>query len=460
MVSDSDVSSGRVPARSPFVSAFYGALAALVVAGVAAYFLWPSPDAAAGAPAGGAPADMGFGPSPVEVVAAVETLAAEPVSLIGEVAPLREAVVASEVEGRVAELLVDEGDEVRAGNVLARLDTTTAELDLDASRAQRAEAQARLVRFESEVRRMSDLRERGAVSEREYELAIADRDAQSQMVTRITSEAARLEELIERAEIRAPFGGQVAEVHAEIGEWSARGGDVVTLVDLSEVEVTVNAPERYVAEVDQARREGVSVPVRFDAINEEFAGTVKAIIPRANSQARTFPVVVVVANPEGRIRAGMSARVLAQVGDPVPTVLVPKDALVLRSGRTFVFRIVPMQASGAAGGGGPGGDAAAAGDDAGENPDASDGDAGGGAGAGHGQGTPSGVQELEVEIGLGYGNWQVVRGAVQGGDQVVVRGNENLQPGMPVTVTATAAIEPPPTSGGDVPSVQRSGGGR
>lgn len=454
MVSDSDASSGRPPARSSLVPAFYGAVAALAVAGIAAYLLWPTPGPTNGAP-GGAPAGMGFGPSPVEVAVAVEMLAAEPVSLIGEVAPLREAIVASEVEGRVAELLIDEGDEVRAGDVLARLDTTTARLDLDASQAQRAEAEARLVRFESEVRRMSDLRERGAVSEREYEQAIADRDAQSQMVTRITSEAARLQELIERAEIRAPFGGQVAAVHAELGEWSGRGGDVATLVDLSQVEVTVNAPERYVTEVEQARRQGVSVPVRFEALGGEFAGTVKAIIPRANAQARTFPVVVIVPNPDGRIRAGMSAQVLAQVGDPVPTVLVPKDALVLRSGRTFVFRIVEMQA--------PGGGAPGAAPDAGSDSEGAAPDAGSGAAAGQGGPPPSGVQELEVEIGPGYGAWQVVRGGVQGGDQVVVRGNENLQPGMPVMVTGTATIEPPPTPSSDLPGArgsQGSGGSR
>jgi membrane fusion protein (multidrug efflux system) len=450
----SSISSGRSSARSPLVYALYGAVATILVGGALAYFLWPqggAPGGEGGGPPGGG---FGFGPSPVEVATAVETMAAEPVRLIGEVAPVREAVVAGVVEGRVAELLVDEGDRVSAGQVLARLDTTTAVLDLEAARAQRAEAQARLVRFESEVRRISDLRERGAVSEREYEQAIADRDAQAQTVTRIESEAARLEELIARAEIAAPFAGQIAAVHTEIGEWNPRGGDVATLVDLSEVEVTVNAPQRYVGQVEQARVEGVQVPVEFDALPGAYSGRVKAVLPQANPQARTFPVIVAVANRDGRIRAGMSARVLAQVGDPVPTVLVPKDSLVLRSGRTFVFRVVPMQPP--AGGGAPSapGDAAAgeAGGQAGEA-------AAGGAAQAAGP-PPSGVQELEVELGSAYGLWQVVRGDVHGGDQVVVRGNENLQPGMPVVVAGEAQIEPPPTPSAELPSAKREGGGQ
>jgi multidrug efflux pump subunit AcrA (membrane-fusion protein) len=208
----------------------------------------------------------------------------------------------------------------------------------------------------------------------------------------------------------------------------------------------VNSPERYVAQVEQARLDGIEVPVEFEALPGRYSGRVKAIIPQANPQARTFPVIVLVPNPDGLIRAGMSARVLAQLGDPVPTVLVPKDALVLRSGRTFVFRTVPMQAPpgvGAPGGGAPG-------------------DAGSGAGApGAAPAAPedpplSGVEEVEVEVGNGYGAWQVVRGGIRAGDQVVVRGNEGLRPGMPVIVAAVTEIEPPPTPAADTPIARRN----
>ncbi len=447
MDSKSSTTSSRPPARSPLVYALYGAACSLVLASVVAFFLWPQAGPGEAGPGGGPPGGgFGFGPAPVEVAEALETMAAEPVSLIGEVAPVRQALVASEVEGRVAELLVDEGDSVRAGAPLVRLDTTTARLELEASLANGAEAAARMVRFESEVRRIGNLRERGAVSEREYEQAVADRDAQAQALTRLESQAARLEELIARAEIRAPFSGQVAAVHAELGEWSSRGGDVVTLIDLSEVEVTVNAPERYVTQVEEARRDGVQVPIEFAALPGRYHGIVRAVIPQANPQARTFPVVVVVPNPDGEIRAGMSARVLAQVGDPVPTVLVPKDALVLRSGRTFVFRTVPMaSAAGSPGAAPPTVGAELADPPVGANPSP----------AGEGAPPMSNVEEIEVEIGNGYGAWQVVRGGVRGGDQVVVRGNESLRVGAPVIVAGVADIEPPPSGSLDLPTGRR-----
>ena len=377
-----------------------GVVAGFAVAALVAFAMWPQPgdgataDMGAGGPGGG----FTFGPSPIEVAAAIETVAAEPVQMLGSVRPRREALVASEVEGVVEAVLVEEGDEVARGQLLARLRTTTRELDLAAARANQREAEARLIRFEGELERVGDLRERGAISVREFELAIADRDAQAQAVSRFVAEAARLDETIARARIVAPFAGEVAAVHVEVGEWAGRGGDVITLMDFSQVEVTIGVPERYVSQAREALRQRVELQVEFDAFPEVFLGRIKALVPQAIPQARSFPLIVVIDNPDGRIRGGMLARLLAQVGSPVPTVLVPKDALVLRSGRIFVYRVSADQST---------------------------------------------VEELEVTIGVGFGAWQAVDGAVAAGDLVVTRGNEMLQTGFPVEITGEAEIEPP-----------------
>ncbi len=434
----SSVGSSRSQARSPIVYALFGAVASLAIVAIAALVFWPRGGPAAGGSPGAPPGGgFGFGPSPVEVVTAVETIAAEPVELLGSVAPAREAIVASEVEGVVSAVFVDEGDRVAEGSVLVRLRTTTMELDLAAARASRAEAEAGLVRFASEVARLTDLRQRGAISEREYEQGIADRDAQAQTVVRFESEAARLAELIARAEILAPFDGLVSAVHAEVGEWTARGGDVATVVDLSRVEVTVAVPERYVSQAEAARQQGVALDVTFDALpGNSYAGSIQAVLPQANAQTRTFPVIVSVDNPDGTIRGGMFARIQAQIGTPAPTVSIPKDALVLRSGRTFVFRVVEPAA--AANGTAPAADPAA-------------GTSSPGRGA-----PPQTVQEIEVEIGAGYGTWQVVERGIQSGDVVVVRGNENLRQGDPVLVAGEFAMDPPPAPSSDLPAAERS----
>ncbi|MCH7824233.1 MAG: efflux RND transporter periplasmic adaptor subunit [Acidobacteria bacterium] len=433
----SSVGSSRPQVRSPIVYALLGAAACLAIVAIAALVFWPrSGPAVDGSPAALPAGGFGFGSSPVEVVTAVEMIAAEPVELLGSVAPAREAIVASEVEGVVSAVFADEGDRVAEGSVLARLRTTTMELDLAAARASRAEAAARLVRFESEIARLTNLRERGAISEREYEQGIADRDAQAQTVVRFESEAARLEELIVRAEILAPFDGLISAVHVEVGEWTARGGDIATLVDLQRVEVTVAVPERYVSQAEAAREQGITLDVVFDALpGSSYPGLIRAVLPQANPQTRTFPVIVSVNNPDGTIRGGMFARIQAQIGTPVPTVLIPKDALVLRSGRTFVYRVVEPAAAG-------NGTAPAA------DPAAGTSSAGMGA-------PPQMVQEIEVEIGAGYGAWQVIAGGIQGGDVVVVRGNESLRQGAPVVVAGEFSMDPPPTPSAGLPSTER-----
>jgi len=430
--------------KSPAIYAAGGAFVTLLVVAALAAVFWPAgPPPGMGGP-GGSPGEgegpgggMGFGPMAVEVTYAIETIAAEPVNLVGSVAPHRQSVIASEVDGVVAEIAVDEGHRIRAGALLVQLNTTTAELNLAAALASREEASARLVRFESELARMSDLMERNAVSQRELDQATADRDAQAHSVARFAADAARLEELISKARITAPYAGQVSAVHLEVGEWASRGGQVVTVVDLSEVEVTVPVPERYVAAADQARRAGVRVPVTFDAIpGRTFEGELKAIIPEANPGSRTFPVLVAVGNPENLIQGGMVARVLAQVGDPEPTVFVPKDALVLRGGFTSVMRVQPMPPEG--------GGAAPAGSEV----------SGGEQGAGPQMGM---VEEVPVEIGPGIGAWQAITGSIVSGDSIVIRGNENLRSGMPVIVAAEIAIEPPPAPDPDRPMAGREG---
>ena len=185
-----------------------------------------------------------------------------------------------------------------------------------------------------------------------------------------------------------------------------------------------------------AREQGIALDVAFDALpGSSYPGSIRAVLPQANAQTRTFPVIVSVDNPDGAIRGGMFARIQVQIGAPVPTVLIPKDALVLRSGRTFVYLVVAPAA--AANGAAPTADPAA-----------------GTASASMGA-PPQMVQEIEVEIGAGYGAWQVIAGGIRGGDVVVVRGNESLRQGAPVVVAGEFAMDPPPAPSADLPSAER-----
>lgn len=426
-------------AASPLLIGGLGTLLGVVLALGGVFLLAPagSPDAGPGGPSaagvGGGP--EGPGPPPVDVVRAVETVAAEPVQLLGTARPVRRSAVAGEVDGVVVEVAVEEGDTVRQGEILVRLRSTTLREELDAATASLAEARARLIQAEADFERLADLLERDAISRSEYDRAVAERDALEQSVARAQADVDRLQELVKRSVIVAPYAGRVTEVGVELGEWVGRGENVVSLVDLSEVEVTIQVAERFVGAVEP----GFPVSVTFDALpGERLAGRVTTLVPEAVPEARTFPVLVRVSNPDGRIKGGMAARVQAQLGSPRPAVLVHKDAVVRRDEQAFVFRLRPADQ-------GSGGRRPGAGRGAPPEPDraAGNGELSGGPGGPAADPVVGSLERIAVQTGSDRGAWVVVHGDVEPGDLIVVRGNERAFPGQPARVAEILEPEVP-----------------
>jgi len=305
------------------------------------------------------------------------------VRLPGSVESRRSSVVASEVAGKVVQLAVQPGERLAAGGLIARLRTATLELELQEAQGRLREASARLDLAERNLARAEDLFDDRIVSQGDLDDAISERAAWQGRIDQSTAEIARIRDDLERCQIRAPFAGVVVDKLTEVGQWITLGGPVVEMVALDDIEVRVEVPERYYAMLAT----GSEVEVKFEALPEmEVSGTVSEIIPRANPQARSFPVKVRIANRERRIGVGMLAQVAMAVGERYEALLVPKDAVVRVGPQEQVFRIK---------------------DD----------------------GT---VEPIPVQIGQGVGEWLVVAGPLAGGDRVVTRGNERLQPGQAV----------------------------
>ncbi|ORJ62422.1 hypothetical protein B5V00_03820 [Geothermobacter hydrogeniphilus] len=266
-----------------------------------------------------------------------------PQLLVGSSEPLRQADVAAETQGLVSEIVARQGDRVAAGAVLVRLRDTRQQLLRDEARARLAEAGSRLRKAEADARRAEDLFKRKFISDQELQARLTDRDALLRQQDQLRAAIRLIEDRLSRMVIRAPFAGQVVAEKTELGQWLAEGEAALTLVDLSTIKVMVPVPEQRIAGVQP----GATLQVSFDALpGETFSGRIAAIIPRADRQARTFPVQVNVANPEGRILAGMLARVRLDTGGEREVLLVPKDALVSRpDGSGYVVRVVDGKAA-------------------------------------------------------------------------------------------------------------------
>jgi RND family efflux transporter MFP subunit len=322
-------------------------------------------------------------PSAVRYTEVVEREVRRGVRLPGSVASRASSLVAAEVEGLVDRLAAREGDAVRRGDPLVVLRTTNLELRLRRAQGQIKEARARLDLAHSNFERSRDLRESGVISEREFDDAYSELNAWQGRTDALTAEIEQVEVDLERCVIRAPFDGTVVQERTDVGQWISVGDPVADVVALDRLEVRVEVPERYFPTL----LPGVRAAVSFEAMpGVAIDGEVIAIIPRADPQARTFPVKVRIPSENRAIGVGMLAQVDLPLGEPYRATLVPKDAIIAQGPRRIVYRIN--------------------GDDT--------------------------VENVEVEVGRGMGAWSVVEGPLEAGTRVVTRGNERLQPGQAV----------------------------
>jgi RND family efflux transporter MFP subunit len=352
-----------------------------VLAGLASILLW----LAGPAPAPAQP-EGGQGPAPVRVAPVLEREVRPYVRLIGTSRAVRRSLVASEVAGRVVAMEARRGERVDRNGTLARIDPTVIRLKLDEARARLQEARATHENLKLELERARTLLERKSISNREYDDARFEVSAAKSRIEALEAQVRTLEHDLNRCTIRAPFGGFVVEEHTELGQWVREGGTIAEMADIDPMLVGVPVPDRYVRWVSA----GQELPLRFDGLGDgaDRTGRVRSVVPEGNEEARTFPVEVLVPNPEGDLLAGMSCEVRIPVGEKEERLLVAKDALVAGEAGTFhLFAVREGKA-----------------------------------------------QRVEVEKGQAYEGFVAVSGGVSEGEPVVVEGNERLFPGQPVRV--------------------------
>jgi RND family efflux transporter MFP subunit len=330
--------------------------------------------------------DKSKGPPPVPVrVAVVENkMVSDQISLVGTAEAISTSMVAAEVSGVVEHFPVKEGDFVKKGKLLVRLNSTDLKLRLKSAIASREKIRANLEYAEKELNRASKLKDANSIAARNYDESLYNHLALSQEFLKSEAEIERLEYEIKQKRVVAPFSGFVAKEHTQVGEWINAGGPVVTLLDLEQIRITVDVPERYaVMLIPQGE---VKVMIR-SIFNDMLAGKIYALLPQANPDSRTFPVRINLANPEFKIKSGMEAMVTFNLASSKNALLMPKDAVVTQGNNKLVFFVA------------------------------------------NGQAMP-----VNVKI-LGYYDGDVaVEGNLEPGTPVVIRGNERLRPGQAVSV--------------------------
>jgi RND family efflux transporter MFP subunit len=313
-------------------------------------------------------------PLEAEIVAATAPAAPGSVAVLsasGYVVARRLATVSSEVTGRVIEVTFEEGSEVEAGAVLARLDGATARAgqdvaarQLDAVRLELKEVEIRLVEAVRERDRLRMLRQDGLVSVSALDAAEAEATALAArlevaraMATVAESTVRLRNQDLDNLVVRAPFAGVIISKDAQPGEMvspiSAGGGftrtGIATLVDMASREIEVDVNEAYINRV----REGQSCEAILDAYPDlRIPAKVIAIVPTADRQKATVRVRIAIEQLDPRILPDMGVKVRFfddGAGTVTPAVArVPAGAVVDEAASTFVWKVVDGRASRAA----------------------------------------------------------------------------------------------------------------
>jgi RND family efflux transporter MFP subunit len=282
----------------------------------------------------------------------------------GYVTARRIATVSSKITGKVVEVLIEEGQVVREGEVVARLEATDAIAQRELSAAQLAAARSEVTRAEAQLRlaeqtlaRTSELAGRQLVAQSALDQARAERDALAAQLeaarrnVQVASEALDLAEIgVDNTVVRAPFDGVVTVKAAQPGEMispiSAGGGftrtGIGTIVDLDSLEIQVDVNEASIGRV----RAGQKVEAVLNAYPDwKIPAEVIAIVPTADRSKATVKVRIAFLERDPRIVPDMGVRVsfleespAAADGKPVVLgVTVPAEAVTSRDGRTVAF---------------------------------------------------------------------------------------------------------------------------
>lgn len=327
-------------------SALAGAVSAaviVVVIFVGVIGVGGPPPGAAGPGGGGAPGGGGPPPALVELGEASEQDVRRQAEVTGRLEAVRQAVVASEVEGKVLDVGVEVGAAVSAGQTqLATVDDVWARLDVERAEADVVAAEADLRNSVLDLERLEQLAASQAARPREVDETRAEVASREARVVALKAQLGRERESLARARITAPFDGWVTAKHVEEGEWVEPGASVVSLVSRGEVDARLDVPESLVNEVSDGDR----VLVMVDAVGLEAEGAVVSVTPDGSGAARTYPVEVRLDDRAGALKPGMSVTGLVSVGDATPRLTVPRDAVQFGPAGSVVWVSGPMEGEG------------------------------------------------------------------------------------------------------------------
>jgi len=312
------------------------ALIAALVAIVAGVIVWIATREPATAPTAAATETKPIELAAVDVATVAMQTLSRSLPLSGSMSPIVQATLKSKVGGEVELVPLREGQEVREGEVLARIDTRNlqAQYDRQLAAVERARADLQLATLNRDKNRT--LLESHYISQNTYE---ATESAYAGMVAnlKLAEADARLAKIsLDDAVVRAPFAGTVAKRHVQPGEKVSPDSSIVTLVDLRQMVLEAAVPAADIPAVAIGQRARFKVG-GFGA--REFDGEVQRINPITADGSRAITIYIAVPNPNQALKGGMFAQGALTLDNVAPVLAVPQRAVHEEAGAAFVYTL-------------------------------------------------------------------------------------------------------------------------
>ena len=343
-----------------------------------------------------APAAIEF--AAADLVAAESRPMAPSVQLSGSLRPWREATVKAKVAGDLQALSVREGDAVKQGQVIGRIDATDYRARLAGSEADAAAAAAALGVAERNQATQQSLLAKNFISRNAYDTTAGNRDAAKARLDAARAAADVGRKALADTTLVAPIAGIVSARIVQAGERVAVDGRIVTIADITRLELAASVA------AGDASRLGVGAPItlRVEGMeNLRIDGRIERINPAAAPGSRSIEIYAVIDNAAGRLRGGLFAQGQAIAGAAQEHVAIPASALREEGGNQVIYVL--------------------AGDK---------------------------IQRRQVKPGIAAAGWVAIAAGLAAGERVVRYNLGPLKDGSPARVkpAAPVAVTPAPTS--------------
>jgi RND family efflux transporter MFP subunit len=287
-------------------------------------------DAAANAST--APAAVQIGPENV-IKATRDTIVVGP-NISGELRAEREATVRAELGGSVIQVSVEQGQAVRKGQLLGRIEAQTLGDARQSAVSAVRSAENQLAVAQREAERAQQLVTAGALAPRDLDVARNNVTSAEAQVADARARLVNVEKQLSDAILRAPIAGIVSKRPVNAGDVVTVGTELFTIIDPSSMRLEASVPSDSISVL----RVGATVEFEVRGYDQKFQGVIERVAPQADATTRQVPIFVSVPNPGGRLVAGLFAegRVVTQ---SLTGIVVPTGVVSHSGGKPWVLRI-------------------------------------------------------------------------------------------------------------------------